>query len=178
MIYTDGSTVGNGSDNAVGTYAFLFKPEINNPNEPLRVYAAKHTETTNNRMEMMAAICGISLCMIEHPNAPMQIVSDSKYLVDGVTKPSYLDKWLSNGWKLSNKQPVKNRDLWEQLNKLRWQNGIIWTHIRGHGGCKDYEHAYYNDICDRACNYVYRLKSGKRYVLEYDKIAKKFEIVS
>lgn len=178
-IYTDGGVIGNGSANAVGTYAFLLKPEIEKIYELLIVHAAKYVGTTNNRMEMTAAIKAIKFCM-EHPEytgKPMRIVSDSSYLVDGVTKPTYLDRWLQNGWKTTSKNPVKNIDLWSIINRLRWSNSILWTHIRGHGKCSDITHRQYNDICDAACRYCYNLQGDMEYTLAYSMRSKSFTVL-
>ncbi|ABB31177.1 Ribonuclease H [Geobacter metallireducens RCH3] len=94
-------------------------------------------ETTNNRMEMTAAIRGL-----EALTRPCEVVvtTDSQYLVKGMTE--WLSGWIRRGWVNSKKEPVLNRDLWERLLELSKTHRIQWTWIRGHNG-----HAE-NERCD------------------------------
>lgn len=177
-LYTDGGTLNNGSKDAVGTCAFLLKPIVIKPHEPLVAHTFKYSGTTNNRMEMMAAIKAIEWCARNTSGGiNMKIVSDSIYLVKGMTDHAYLDRWIANGWKTTSKTDVKNVDLWTRLNVLRYHNGILWTHIRGHGKCLDDTHRFYNDICDAACTYTYGLSTDHKYVLVYDIQTKRFAVV-
>ena len=85
--------------------------------------------TTNNRMEMMAVIS-----TLEHFPTPVriQIHTDSQYVKNGMT--SWLAKWKANGWRTSDKKPVKNRDLWERLDLLCSQHDVSFHWVRGHNG--------------------------------------------
>src|SRR3990167_3296124 len=85
--------------------------------------------TTNNRMELTAAIQGLSAlkekCVVE-------ITTDSNYVRDGVTK--WIHDWKKRNWKTADKKPVKNQDLWEQLHVLTLQHDITWHWVKGHSG--------------------------------------------
>lgn len=94
-------------------------------------------ETTNNRMELQAAISGLS--QLKRP-CSVTVVSDSQYLVKGMTE--WLEGWQRKNWLNSKKEPVFNRDLWEQLLALSKTHSIQWQWVRGHDG-----HAE-NERCD------------------------------
>lgn len=95
-------------------------------------------ETTNNRMEMFAAIQGLTA--LKQP-CQVKLYSDSSYLVNAFSK-GWLDKWQVNGWKTSGKQPVENQDLWKVLLGLNKKHDIEWVKVRGHA-----DNAY-NNRCD------------------------------
>lgn len=107
-------------------------------------------------MEMIAVIEGIKHIVPPNANEYRQvtIVSDSGYLIKGYTDPAYLDRWVTNGWKTSTNTPVQNQDLWMKLQRLSWHVGFDFIHIRGHNKDKNPGHAFWNDICDRACTYM------------------------
>ena len=94
-------------------------------------------ETTNNRMEMTAAIVGLE--SLKKP-CDVFITTDSQYLVKGMTE--WMDGWLKRGWKNSRKEDVLNRDLWERLLELSRVHRIQWGWIRGHNGHPE------NERCD------------------------------
>ena len=83
--------------------------------------------TTNNRMEMRAAILGLRT--FKSPKR-LKVVTDSKVLQKGITK--WIHKWKRNGWKAADGKPVKNKDLWKKLRKLDKKHTIEWVHVRGH----------------------------------------------
>ena len=85
--------------------------------------------TTNNRMELLAVIKGLESL---NTQANLSIFSDSKYVIDGVTK--YLPKWRANGWKRSQRKPVKNLELWQQLDELIAKHRISWHWVLAHSG--------------------------------------------
>lgn len=86
-------------------------------------------ETTNNRMELMAVIKALQ--SIKNKNIPIEIYVDSKYVSDWISK--YLPNWINNWWKLSNKQDVKNKDLWIELHSLtKWIKNINWNWVKAH----------------------------------------------
>ncbi|MDA0789150.1 MAG: ribonuclease HI [Proteobacteria bacterium] len=92
--------------------------------------------TTNNRMELLAAIRGLEALK---RRCRVAITTDSQYVRQGIT--SWLANWQTRGWKTSNRQLVKNRDLWEQLDLLVQQHDIEWHWIKGHSGHPDNERA-------------------------------------
>ena len=92
--------------------------------------------TTNNRMEMMAAIQAV-----EALRRPSRIIlyTDSKYLSDGITK--WIHGWKRCGWKTAGKKPVKNQDLWQRLETAAERNRVKWHWVRGHSGHSENERA-------------------------------------
>lgn len=93
-------------------------------------------ETTNNRMELMAAIRGIESLK---RGSRVAVYTDSKYVRDGITK--WIDTWKTNGWKASSKKPVKNVDLWRRLDEALADHRIDWHWIKGHAGHPENERA-------------------------------------
>lgn len=85
--------------------------------------------TTNNRMELLAVIKGLESL---NTQAKVSIFSDSKYVIDGVTK--YLPRWRANGWKRSQRKPVKNLELWQQLDALIAKHRTSWHWVLAHSG--------------------------------------------
>ena len=90
--------------------------------------------STSNRMELQSAIEAL-----KHLDGPCQVefYTDSKYLKDGIT--GWLPKWVRRGWITSDKEPVKNRDLWEQLHAETTRHRIAWNWIKGHSGNRENE---------------------------------------
>ena len=129
-IYTDGACRKNPGP---GGYAAVLICEENR-----REISAGYRRTTNNRMEMMAAIAALSA--LTSP-CEVAVFSDSKYLVDAMTKKWYL-KWKSNGWQTAAKQPVKNPDLWVKLIHLTERHRTIFLWVKGHAGNLE------NERCD------------------------------
>lgn len=93
-------------------------------------------ETTNNRMEMTAVIEGLNA--IKTP-CRVTIHTDSKYVMDGVTK--YMRNWKANGWRTADKKPVKNIDLWEKLDIAMARHALNWVWVKGHNGHPENERA-------------------------------------
>ena len=91
--------------------------------------------TTNNRMELRAAIEGLRRLP---PDTQVQIVADSQYLVRGMTE--WLPRWKRRGWRTASGNPVENRDLWAELNRLAGDR-VVWEHVRGHAGHPENERA-------------------------------------
>jgi len=94
--------------------------------------------TTNNRMELLAAIRGLEA--LSRPSA-VELYSDSQYVLKGLSE--WIAGWKAKGWKTSSKQPVKNEDLWRELDDLRHKHRVTFHWIRGHN-----EHPE-NEECDR-----------------------------
>ncbi len=86
-------------------------------------------ETTNNIMELTAVIEALSIIK---KKSEITIITDSNYVKDGITK--WIDNWKKKGWKTANKKPVKNKNLWEKLDKLTNNHNITWKWVRGHTG--------------------------------------------
>ncbi len=130
-LYTDGACSGNPGPGGWGAVL------VYNGREK-RISGGERL-TTNNRMELTAAIEGLSA--LTEP-CEVHLVSDSKYLVDGMTK-GWARSWKSKGWKKSDGKPALNPDLWEKLLCLSEVHKITYEWIKGHAGHE------YNEICDR-----------------------------
>jgi ribonuclease HI len=121
-IYTDGACSGNpgpGGWGAVLRYRGREK----------ELYGGEPTTTTNNRMEMMAAIKALE--SLTRP-VPVRLHTDSIYLRNGISK--WLPGWKRNGWKTASKQPVKNADLWQRLEAAVDRHDVDWRWVKGHAG--------------------------------------------
>ncbi len=127
-IFTDGACSGNPGPGGWG--AIL---RYNGVEKELSGGAA---ETTNNRMEMMAAIAALEA--LTRP-AQVRLHTDSTYVKDGITK--WIHAWKARGWKTANKKPVKNQDLWERLEAARERHQVEWFWIKGHSGHPENERA-------------------------------------
>jgi ribonuclease HI len=121
IIYTDGACRGNPGPGGWGV-SLRYNGSIRN------LYGAE-AQTTNNRMELMAAIIGL-----ESLTRPCSVVlyTDSKYVLDGIT--SWMANWKSRGWKTAAKKPVKNIELWQRLDAATDNHEISWQWVRGHTG--------------------------------------------
>lgn len=120
-IYTDGACKGN--PGAGGFGAVL---SWRGHSKHLSGFEA---ETTNNRMELMAAIVALESLKF---SVVAEVYTDSKYLKDGVEQ--WLERWQANGWRTASKKPVKNRDLWERLHVVLARHQIRWYWVKGHSG--------------------------------------------
>lgn len=92
--------------------------------------------TTNNRMELMAAIQGLKA--LKRP-CRVTLSTDSRYVMDGLTK--WIHGWLKNGWRTSDKKPVKNAELWQELLAASKPHRVEWVWVKGHAGHPDNERA-------------------------------------
>ncbi len=125
-IYTDGACSGNPGP---GGWGALLRW---NGNE--RELWGGEADTTNNRMELMAAI--MALEALKRP-VSVRIVTDSVYVKDGITQ--WIHGWKKNGWRTSSKQPVKNADLWQRLEAAIAKHTVEWAWVKGHAGNPDNE---------------------------------------
>jgi len=127
-MYTDGACRGNPGP---GGWGVLLR--YNGTEKEL--YGGER-ETTNNRMELMAAISGI-----ESLKRPCSVVltTDSQYVMKGITE--WMENWKQRGWKTSDKKPVKNVDLWQRLDSVLRQHDVKWQWVRGHTGHPENERA-------------------------------------
>ena len=128
-IYTDGACRGNPGPGGWG--ALILKD-----NEEIKLNGGQN-DTTNNQMELTAVIKSLDFFS---ESTEIEIFTDSKYVMDGITE--YIKKWKVNGWKTASKKPVKNSDLWKQLDDLSGQHSIRWNWVKGHSGHRE------NDIAD------------------------------
>ena len=119
-IYTDGSCLGNPGP---GGWAFIIKYRNGN----IKEFSGSEKYTTNNKMELTAAIKAIKYFK---KKIIINIYTDSKYLKDGIT--IWIKKWKLNGWKTSNKKNVKNSDLWKLLEEKIQGHEIHWMWVKGH----------------------------------------------
>jgi ribonuclease HI len=92
--------------------------------------------TTNNRMELMAVIRGLEA--LKRP-ARVRVTTDSQYVKQGVTQ--WMARWKRNGWQTAERKPVKNRDLWERLDRAVADHEVLWHWVRGHRGHAENERA-------------------------------------
>lgn len=132
-IYTDGACRGNPGPGGWGVI-FSYKGIVK------ELYGGD-PETTNNRMELMAAIQALEA--LTKP-CSVQINTDSKYVLQGITE--WMSNWKKRGWKTASKTPVKNEDLWRRLDAAIQRHNIEWVWVKGHSGHKD------NDRADELAN--------------------------
>lgn len=120
-IYTDGACKGNPGRGGWGVLMIY--------NETEKEFFGGEKDTTNNRMEMTAAIKGL-----EQLTRPCEVIltTDSQYLRKGITE--WIINWKKRGWKTASKKPVKNVDLWKQLDELSKEHVITWDWVKGHSG--------------------------------------------
>jgi len=125
-IYTDGACVGNPGP---GGWAAIVLLE----NEKKELFGGEKL-TTNNRMELMAAIKALEYCFEQEKKQPslklIRIFTDSTYVKEGITV--WINNWEKNDWKTSDKKNVKNVDLWKRLKELVKSNQIEWNWVKGH----------------------------------------------
>lgn len=130
-IYTDGACRGNPGKGGWGAILVYGKHE--------KELSGGEKETTNNRMELTAAIEALSV--LREP-CRITLTSDSQYLINGMTK-GWAVSWRKNGWKKSDKSPALNSDLWQKLLDLSETHEIKFVWIKGHAGHR------YNERCDK-----------------------------
>ena len=120
-VYTDGACSGNPGPGGWGVLIIdgAERTEL----------SGGEAETTNNRMELLAAIKALQ----ETPaGQPLQLYTDSQYVKNGIN--SWINNWKRNGWKTASRKPVKNKDLWEALDSLREDREVAWHWVKGHDG--------------------------------------------
>jgi ribonuclease HI len=127
-IYTDGACRGNPGPGGWG--ALLIYKDADKA-----IYGGE-TDTTNNRMEMTAIIEALKIVKMD---CNITLYTDSKYVMDGITK--WLSNWKKKGWITSNKKPVKNKDLWQILEESISKHNIEWQWVKGHAGIPGNEKA-------------------------------------
>ena len=137
IVYTDGGCSGNPGPGGWGIVVIA--------NGEARQLSGGEKNTTNNRMELTAAISALSVIK----NTPsfngkkITVNIDSQYVKNGITV--WIKSWKQKGWKTADKKPVKNQDLWQQLDELNSNLNVEWNWVKGHAGIE------YNEICDQLC---------------------------
>ena len=134
-IYTDGSCLENPGN---GGWAAI----IIDDNKKTQIKGSKKN-TTNNQMELLAPIEALKKIP---KGSKVEIFTDSKYVKSGITE--WIHNWKKNGWKTSARKPVKNADLWQELDELVEQFSIEWTWVKGHSGHRE------NEIADELANHA------------------------
>jgi ribonuclease HI len=148
-IYTDGGCSGNPGP---GGWAYVMVQKTFQGETILAEAQGAEKNTTNNRMELLAVISaltvmktGKSLGTAQVPGIPLPrqavVHTDSQYVQKGITE--WIHTWKRNSWRTSDKKPVKNQDLWMELDKLAGELKLSWKWVKGHAGNK------YNEQCDK-----------------------------
>ena len=137
IIYTDGGCLGNPGPGGWGCVII--------DGGDITKLSGGEADTTNNRMELTAAISALDAASKNEDwrKRKIQVYSDSQYVKNGIT--TWINNWKKNGWKTAKKTPVLNQDLWGVLDFLRSQLNIEWNWVKGHAGVE------YNEVCDQLC---------------------------
>ena len=137
IIYTDGGCSGNPGPGGWGVVVIW--------NGEARKLSGGEKETTNNRMELTAAINALSVVKntAQFKGFPVTVNIDSQYVKNGITV--WIKSWKAKGWKTADKKPVKNQDLWVKLDELNSSMNVNWCWVKGHAGVQ------YNEVCDQLC---------------------------
>ena len=138
-IYTDGACSGNPGPGGWGAVLMF--------GETIREISGGEKHTTNNRMEMMGVIRAVEQL---RERCSVSVHSDSAYVIN-CFRQRWHEKWLRNGWKNSSKQPVENRDLWEQLLAVTRNHDVTWVKVKGHS----------DDVWNNRCDELARAESKK-----------------
>jgi len=131
FAYTDGACSGNPGP---GGWGVLLQAREGDRILRERRLCGGEADTTNNRMELMAAISALEA--LERPSE-ITIVTDSAYVKGGIT--GWMDGWKRNGWKTSARKPVKNVDLWQRLDAAQTPHKVTWKWVKGHAGHRENE---------------------------------------
>jgi ribonuclease HI len=144
QMYTDGACRGNPGP---GGWAALLIAGARR-----KEVSGAEAATTNNRMELMAAIGGLGALK---RRCTVRLYTDSKYVLQGVTE--WLPQWKARGWRTASREPVKNQDLWEKLDAAAAAQDIEWHWVKGHSG--DEGNEYVDELANRAID---RLLSARK----------------
>lgn len=137
QIYTDGAARGN--PDGPGGYGTVIHYRDSKGTLHVREFSQGYKKTTNNRMELMAAIVGLEALI---KPCQVDLYSDSKYLIDTFNK-HWIDSWIKKGWKRGKNEPVKNEDLWKRLLKAKEIHQVTFHWVKGHAGHEE------NERCDQ-----------------------------
>jgi ribonuclease HI len=133
FAYTDGACSGNPGP---GGWGVLLLAREGDSVLRERELSGGEALTTNNRMELMAAISALEA--LARPSA-LTVVTDSAYVKNGVTE--WIHGWKRNGWRTAGRDPVKNADLWQRLDAAQGRHRVVWRWIKGHAGHTENERA-------------------------------------
>ena len=133
FAYTDGACSGNPGPGGWGVLLVAKKQEKIIKEREL---FGGEKNTTNNKMELLAAISALEA--LDRPSK-LKIITDSSYVKNGVTQ--WLENWKNNKWKTASKKPVKNAELWRRLDQARSRHEVIWEWVKGHSGHPENERA-------------------------------------
>lgn len=145
-IFTDGACSGNPGPGGWGAILRYGETE--------KEMSGGEAGTTNNRMELMAAIEALSALK---GTCEVDLYTDSKYVMDGISK--WIHGWKKNGWKTAAKKPVKNAELWQRLEEARKAHNVNWHWVKGHAGHAENERA---DELARTGMEPYKTKTAPR----------------
>lgn len=129
-IYTDGSCLGNPGPGGYGAVMIY--------NTHRKEISEGYFETTNNRMELLAAVAALNA--LNEP-CTVDLTTDSQYVKNGINQ--WIHNWRKNGWRTTSKKPVKNADLWRQLDEAVSKHKVSWHWVKGHSGHPE------NERCDK-----------------------------
>ena len=133
FAYTDGACSGNPGP---GGWGVLLVAKNQNKIIKERELFGGQEDTTNNQMELLAAISALEA--LDRPSK-IKIITDSSYVKNGVTQ--WLENWKNNKWKTASKKPVKNAELWRRLDQAKSGHEVIWEWVKGHAGHPENERA-------------------------------------
>jgi len=136
-IFTDGGCSGNPGP---GGWAYVMVEKTPQGNSVLEEKWGGEKNTTNNRMELLAVISALKALKAKEFAQPFTLCTDSQYVQKGISQ--WIHNWKRNSWRTSDKKPVKNQDLWTELDALTSGFSITWAWIKGHAGNQ------YNERCD------------------------------
>lgn len=131
-VFTDGGCIGNPGP---GGWAFLVRD-----GSDYHEQSGAEPATTNNRMELRAVIEALTFLIAAGKSKGICLRTDSQYVKNGITQ--WIVNWKRNGWRTASKDPVKNKELWEQLDALVAKVDVRWEWVKGHAGVED------NERCD------------------------------
>lgn len=126
FAFTDGACSGNPGP---GGWGVLLQARDGDTVLKVRELKGGEADTTNNRMELLAAIAALEA--LERPSS-LTVVTDSAYVKNGVT--TWVHSWKKNGWKTAARKPVKNEDLWQRLDLAQARHEVNWEWVKGHAG--------------------------------------------
>ena len=133
VAYTDGACSGNPGP---GGWGVLLQARRGETVVKERELSGGEADTTNNRMELMAAISALET--LREPST-VTIITDSAYVKNGVT--SWIHGWKRNGWRTADRKPVKNAELWQRLDGAQARHTVVWEWVKGHAGHPENERA-------------------------------------